>query len=254
MKTKEVTQSVLRVLNEADKAYVRLIREYSTLEPTPAVKDKARKFVSDIKNLAFDEVNKLIETEKTALAKAAKVKPPATRDTAAEIRRNSELALMKSAIDGADRNQLIELAGKYGNTEYTDDFRTMIQPKIRALLDEVGPNRMKNQELVNAIMLTLDKLPEEVESQIEELGGLVEDVRSMLYFNNKNFNMAAQAAEDGHIYHGNWNTRSIENDISNAYDGFNPLGDPNLKPLVTYENFGTARFKTVKYQFDWDEK
>lgn len=252
MKTKEVTQSVLKILNEADKAYVRLIREYSTLEHTPEVKDKARKFVADIKSLAFDEVNKLIDTEKTALANAAKVKPPVTRDTAAEIRRNSELALMKSAIDGADRKQLIELAGKYGNTEYADDFRTMIQPKIRTLLDEVGPNRMKNQELVNDIMLTLDKLPEEVDSQITELGGLIEDVRSMLYFNNRNFNMAVQATEDGRIYHGNCNARSIENDINGAYDGFNPLGE-QFEPLVTYENFGTSRFKTIKLQFNWDE-
>jgi hypothetical protein len=248
---KELINKVLNILNETDKAYVRLIREYGTIQHTAAANSKVRKYVKDIKDMALNDVNTIINTEKEAIKSTAKVKP-GIRDLAAELRRNNELTLMKSSIDGASKEQLIELASKYGNTEYEEDFRTIIQPKLNALINDKTPERLKNIEVANGIIATLDKLPDETIKDIELLENIQNDVNSMFNFNKNSFNIAAQPNEQGRIIHGNFNTRSIEYDISNADENFNPL-NADLEPLVVTEKMGLKSYKTVKYQYDWDE-
>lgn len=252
MKSKETINKVLSILNDADKAYTRVIREYGTVQHTPSANNKVRQYIKDIKDMAFQSVNEIIQAEKENIITSTKAKP-GVRDMAAELRRNNELILIRSLIDGSDNSQLIDLAEKYTNTEYEQDFKNMLQPKIKELLENRGPSRAKNAEIVQNIKIALDKVSEEAATDINHLENIQGDIRGLLYFNDKNFNLSAQANDDGRILHGSWNARSIESDIHNAHEGFNPLGDA-LEPLVVTEALGTRLYKTMRYQFDWDEE
>ena len=135
---KTIKEQINKILQEKDKTYTRLIREYSTLgtnEPrfghlaVKPINNKAKFYINSIKELAYEDISKLIEGEKKTLINSIK-KKPMERDTTQELKRNAEIILMKSAIEGSSKNELKALTEKYINTEYEEDFKIMIIPSI----------------------------------------------------------------------------------------------------------------------------
>lgn len=247
---KEILENVLQSFNEAGKAYSRMLREYSTVKDKPGTSEKAHKYVKDIRDVVFNDIINHLTREKAAIIDQAKVRP-SSRDMLGELRRNNELQLIKSSIDGASNEQLIDLARKYSNTEYEAEFKTMIQPSIKALSEFAGPERAKNLEVVDQIAAALDSIPDEIKADAEYIDNLADDVRSLLYFNEKSFPVNIIASDDGRILHGNCDDRIVKFDIENADVNFDPVGGAP-DPLVVTETMGIKSFRTVRYQFEWE--
>lgn len=243
---KKLTESILKAFQDQDVAYVRMIREYSTVKDSnPDAKAKALKYAEDMKNLVYDTVLQLVEAEKKTVSDQLQRKSKTPKDTNEALlfamERLTAIEMIKSEIAGStDYRALID---KYRDSEYAADFKILFQPVIKGKIDNNDPGAIS---LVSYLDSELSREPRE----IEELTRTGEDIHSILFFNQQTMPMGVHPNDDERFLIGNYQSRNILKDISAASVEFNPLNE-RLDPIIVTEKTGGRYYKTIKYEYEW---